>query len=154
METLIEREITYAEEKAIATALLEHRSAEGNDFVHLGDLETTMNSLRCMAKNLQVVKFYDETKFIGILVFDVVKIWWSKKRFLDEVLILCVSSTYHGFARVAIKYLNHLAKVVEADAILAGCYFQTHPMIVTNSYMKDGFDIYVPNFIKVIKHDI
>lgn len=142
--------INLEEEDAIASALLRYRDEEGGAFVHLGDLDITMTSLFHMAANLQVTKFYEGDTFIGIVVFDVGNMWWSDKRFLTEILVLCVDESYHGFARVAIQYLNELAEEFNVDVICAGCYFQAKPQIVTNSYKKDGFTIDAPSYIKVV----
>lgn len=143
--------LTYEEEKLIAEALLRHREEEGNAFVWLGDLETTMDSLRQKVKNMQVTFFYDDKGFVGILVCDVGNVWWSKKKFMIEELILCVRPNYHGFARGAIAYLEQLAELWEVDAIIAGCYFQKTPQIVMNSYKKAGFTIDTSSCIKVVK---
>lgn len=143
--------LTYEEEKLIAEALLRHREEEGNAFVWLGDLETTMDALRQKATNMQVTFFYDDKGFVGILVCDVGNVWWSKKKFMIEELVLCVRPNYHGFAREAIAYLEQLAELWEVDAIIAGCYFQKTPQIVMNSYKKAGFTIDTSSCIKVVK---
>lgn len=151
MEAVMRLFLTYEEEKLIAAALLRHREEEGNAFVWLGDLETTMDALRQKAKNMQVTFFYDDNGFVGILVCDVGNVWWSKKKFMIEELVLCVRPDYHGFAREAIAYLEQLAELWEVDAIIAGCYFQKTPQIVMNSYKKAGFAIDTSSCIKVVK---
>lgn len=151
MATCIEGYLNIAEEDTIAKALLQHRAREGNAFVWLGDLETTMCSLRQKAKDMKVAKFYHNDIFVGILVFDVGHPWWSKKLFLIEELVLCVQPDYHGFAREAIAFLDELAEEFKADAIIAGCYFQKTPQVVINSYKKAGFTIDTSSCIKVVK---
>ena len=151
MEAITKLCLSYEEEKLIAEALLRHREDEGNAFVWLGDLETTMDALRQKTKNMQVTFFYDDKGFVGILVCDVGNVWWSKKKFMIEELVLCVRPDYHGFARDAIACLEYLAELWEVDAIIAGCYFQKTPQIVMNSYKKAGFTIDTSSCIKVVK---
>lgn len=154
MEAVTKLFLPYEEEKLIAEALLRHREDEGNAFVWLGDIETTMDSLRQKIKNAQVTFFYDDKGFVGILVCNVGNVWWSKKKFMIEELVLCVRPDYHGFARVAIAFLEYLAELWEVDAIIAGCYFQKTPQVVMNSYKKAGFTIDTSSCIKVMKNDI
>lgn len=151
MATYIEGHLTSFEEAAITEALLKHRDKEGNAFVWLGDLKTTMRSLRQKARDMQVAKFYHDGVFVGILVFDVGHPWWSKKLFLIEEFVLCVQPDYHGFAREAIAFLDVLAEEFKADAIIAGCYFQKTPQVVINSYKKAGFTIDTSSCIKVVE---
>lgn len=151
MEAVTKLCLPYEEKKLIAEALLRHREDEGNAFVWLGDLETTMDSLRQKIKNAQVSFFYDDNGLVGILVCNVGNVWWSKKKFMIEELVLCVRPNYHGFARDAIARLEYLAELWEVDAIIAGCYFQKTPQVVMNSYKKAGFTIDTSSCIKVVK---
>ena len=119
--------------------------------MQLCEIKPTMNYIYSASLQGRVASFYEKGIFIGIVMFNIGSHWWSTARVLDEELVLCVDTAFHGFARVGIDFLNRQAKKYRVSAIVAGCIFQKEPQIVLNSYYKDGFTQTCPTCIKEVK---
>ena len=146
------RMLSTAELEALWDRLKELVDTTGSELVQkCGSLELTIRRLAQLSLSQRVVIFYDKGVFIGILVFDVMQEWWSNDKFLVEHFVLCVSSSYKGFARDAIDELERLARLFDCDVIVAGCYFNEDTQVVSNSYKKKGFTIMCPNYVKLLK---
>lgn len=146
------RMLSTAELEALWDRLKELVDTTGSELVQkCGSLELTIRRLAQLSTTQRVVIFYDKGVFIGILVFDVMQEWWSNSKFLVEHFVLCVSSSYKGFARDAIDELERLARLFDYDVIVAGCYFNKDTQVVSNSYKKKGFTIMCPNYVKLLK---
>ena len=115
------------------------------------DLEEAMFNLEGLYRNGQVQSFYLGTDLIGILVFDVVKYWWSPRRFLYETMVLNVDKRFHGFGRLAVQQLEKLAQKYSCAAICSGCMVDQNVPVVRNLYKKFGFKIDASNFIKELE---
>lgn len=146
------RMLSTAELEALWDRLKELVDTTGSELVQkCGSLELTIRRLAQLSLSQRVIIFYDKGVFIGILVFDVMQEWWSNDKFLVEHFVLCVSSSYKGFARDAIDELERLAGLFDCDVIVAGCYFNKDTQVVSNSYKKKGFTIMCPNYVKLLK---
>lgn len=144
--------LSTAELEALWDRLKELVDTTGSELVQkCGSLELTIRRLAQLSLSQRVVIFYDKGVFIGILVFDVMQEWWSNDKFLVEHFVLCVTSSYKGFARDAIDELERLAREFDCDVVVAGCYFNKDAQLVSNSYKKKGFTIMCPNYVKLLK---
>ena len=100
----------------------------------------------------QVVKFYEDNKFMGMMYFDVGHTWWTKDVIITERFILSVFGT-HGVQRAATKFLDELATKYHARIISSGCFFLGNPRVVANGYHKAGFVDNYPTFVKEVNND-
>lgn len=148
METY-RRALRIDEWELIRERLIELRDKEGSDFIKLADPSIAIKHIVSASFRDNVVIFYDKDELIGILIFTLDKPWWADIKILAEILVLCVSPSFKGFARYAIDTLEKLGEEFKADAICAGCYFQKKPTIVSNSYIKKGFTLMCPTYVKL-----
>ena len=100
----------------------------------------------------QVVKFYEDNKFMGMMYFDVCHTWWTKYVIITERFILSVFGS-HGVQRAATKFLDELAAKYHARIISSGCFFLGNPRVVANGYHKAGFVDNYPTFVKEVNND-
>lgn len=123
-----------------------------NTLMHkYADLEEAMFNLEGMYRNGQVQSFYLGADLVGILVFDVVKYWWSPRRFLYETMVLNVDTSFRGFGRIAVRQLEKLAQKYSCAAICSGCMVDRNVPVVRNLYKKFDFEIDASNFIKELE---
>lgn len=152
MEAIRNLVLQPEEEQKIRVALQAIFDNPKNKIVHtFSDIETAMSAMRDFVRNGEVIFFYDGNRFIGIVIYDVVNYWWSDKRFLMEVMILCVEPKCAGFGRIGVSILEDLAKEYNCVAINSGCIVESNKSIVTNMYKKAGYSFDVPTFIKEVK---
>ena len=150
MET-VRGELTDDELETVVRKMTSIRDTEGAPLtVAIGSPYDCLQNLYIMSTHGQVEKFYDNGEFVGILVFDVGKLWWSDKDILLEQFVLSVTNKA-GFQREAIKRLNEIAKEFDVYAICSGCIYQDKPQMVMNGYYKDGFVEVAPTAIKILK---
>ena len=116
------------------------------------DLDVATMSLVQASCLGQVVKFYKDNKFIGMLYFDVGHTWWTKDVIITERFILSVFGS-HGVQRAATKFLDELAAKYHARIISSGCFFLGNPRVVANGYHKAGFVDNYPTFVKEVNND-
>lgn len=141
--------IPNADYPKIKEALRQIQANPKNTLMHnYADLDEAMYNLQDLYRSGLVQSFYLGTILVGILVFDVVKYWWSPRRFLYETMVLNVDKNFHGFGRIAVRQLEKLAAKYSCAAICSGCMVDTNVPIVRNLYKKFGFKIDTSNFIK------
>lgn len=152
MVTTERRALSFKEYDQIVERLNYLKTKEGSKIIKdMGDAEYCAMGIVKMSCQSQVIVFYDDDKFIGLLAFDVVNTWWTPKRILDEEFILSMTDDFKGFARIAIDKLIELAEYYKASLIAAGCFFQDKPQMVTNSYIKKGFNLSQPIYMKMME---
>lgn len=150
METYY-RGLTNYEIRLVTKMLLERKDTEGNDFIKkFNNINKVIDVLKELALGGNVAIFYEGKNFIGILVYFAGQDWWTTDIFLVEELVLCTDLKYKGFTRIAIKELEKLARKHKAKLIIAGCFFQENPKIVTNAYKKAGYKIGYPTCMKEV----
>lgn len=135
----------------IKERLLYLRAKEGSELMMLADADVAVKNLAYFSYKNNVAKFYKNDEFIGIVAFDVSTHWWTDKKVLCELLVLCLSDSFKGFGRIAVDKLEALAKEHNAEIICSGCMFQKEPQIVTNLYLKKGYKLSLPNYVKFLK---
>lgn len=143
--------LTPSEWEKIRTRLLKLRQREGSKLMQIADADITMKNLVYFSFQNRVVKFYENDEFIGIVVFDVINDWWTDKKILNEVLILCLSDEFKGFGRIAVDKLEELAKQYDVDFIHSGCMFLKDPQVVSNLYLKKGYSFTSPMYVRFMK---
>ena len=134
----------------VVTKLIEQRDTAGSDIMQLASPQLVWERLKDMGDNRQVLIAYDKDTFIGIVVFDAGKPWWSYENILTELLVLCVSPKFKGFSRLAISQLEEIAKLYNCKAIAGGALFRRQPKLMINAYMKQGFEL-SPMCVKMVK---
>lgn len=128
---LSEPELTLIMEKLIAIKNSGHPL-----YSHASPMFARKN-LRDMAKAGQVAVISVDTGIVGIVVFDVVRQWFTVEPMVVEQLILQVNDRYAGVGKVAMGVLEGAAKDYGASVIIAGNSLGSQA--VSNRYLKDGY---------------
>lgn len=117
-----------------------------------GDPERASWNIRQLSMQGTVRGFYMGERLVGLLAFDVFQDWWTNASFLLEVMVLKLYDDREsaGVARSATRLMERLAHEYDASAIVAGCMFMKDPTIVTNSYKGAGFDVSIPQYVRVL----
>ena len=145
--------LTQEELRELQESCKLHAKKEGSAVLQYLDLPWASQNLLAFSKQGEVVKFYQGDKFLGILCFAVGCEWWTRQTILSEVCVLSCKGV-HGVQRYAIKALDELAKEFHATILTSGCFFQKMPQAVTNGYLKGGYRLSCPTYIKVVnEHD-
>lgn len=100
--------------------------------------------------------WYDATgSLVGLLMFDIGKLWWSDKIVLMEESVFCTDKSYSGIQREAIKELERVARSCEAELIVSGNVLSTGKTerLVLNGYKKAGFQPICTDIIKVVEYE-
>lgn len=127
------------------------RKSFGSPLLFLASQAKMVDQFKLWNNKGQLLVFEDAGgDIIGILAFDVGYDWWSEAKILKEEFVFCVSPTFKGFGRIALEELNRLAKRLEVDLIVSGCFFMKQPQIVTNMYRKNGFSEISPSYTKIM----
>lgn len=145
------RPLTQRELSIIGWRMGKLRREHGSAISVLGSATPVLNNLLSMSARGNVVIFTDAGSLVGILMFEVGKLWWTSEDILIEEFILVVDEHYHGFQREAIKELERLAEEYDVSAIVAGSIYMDCPSLVMNAYKKAGFVETAPTCIKVRK---
>lgn len=140
-----------SEWQKIKERLLYLREKDGSKLMKYADVDVTVKNLVYFSFHNHVVKFYEGNELIGIVAFDISTHWWTNKEILNEVIILCLSDTFKGFGRIAVDKLDEIAKQNKVDIICSGCMFQKEPQMVTNLYLKKGYELRLPTYVKFLK---
>ena len=114
-----------------------------------GDIDHVLICLGNMSERGQVVKFYKDGVFQGILVFDIGYAWWTPHRVCSEVFVLAAEGI-HGLQRHAAEELERLAKEYDAPLIVAGNMFQANNNLIGNGYKKCGFRQECSTYVKEV----
>ncbi len=144
------RPLTHHELSIIVDKMKEYRAKYGTAITPFGQPAPVIHNLLSMSIQGRVVIFEEDGEFMGILVFDVGKWWWSNATVLQEDFVLSVTNKA-GFQREAIKKLNELAEEYDVDCIAAGSIYMNKGAMVMNGYKKDGFIMTAPTCVKIRK---
>jgi len=98
----------------------------------------------------RITSFEDaEGNFIGTVGSSFAEMWWAQKSvcLVEEFVV----GNCSGFGRIALRYLDRVAKETNCKVISSGNFLGTQPKMIENMYMKHGkFDLVRQNFIKVV----
>lgn len=106
----------------------------------------TMAVMRCLAA------FMWRGCVVGYVGYTIENPWWMTEEVFKELFVLCVDSTFHGFGRVAAKWMEETAKLNHIHIIETAAALPEDPQMVRNLYMKkQRFTLEYPAFVKVLK---
>ena len=104
----------------------------------------------------QIRAWYDATgKLVGLLMFDVGRIWWSDKVVIMEETVFCLDKNYSGIQREATRELDRIARGYSAEIIVVGNMISTGDTekLVMNGYKKAGYSPICTDMMKVITYE-
>lgn len=157
MDTVVKEEKLRNPERD-ATAYVEtlKREADGHLLSSLGSRGAVYTHL--LEQNIRgnIRAWYDATgKLVGVLMFDVGKLWWTDKTVIMEETVFCIDKSYSGIQREAIRELERIARGYEAELIISGNVLSTGrtAKLVMNGYKKAGFKPICTDMVKVLAYE-
>nr|DAT53598.1 MAG TPA: Glucose-6-phosphate acetyltransferase 1 fold, GlcNAc biosynthesis, alpha/beta [Caudoviricetes sp.] len=157
MDTIIkEKHLRNPERDATEYIKALKREAKGSPLVSLGSQGAIYSHI--LEQNLkgQIRAWYDATgKLVGLLMFDVGRIWWSDKIVIMEETVFCLDKSYSGIQREATRELDRIARGYSAEIIVTGNMISTGDTerLVMNGYKKAGYTTICTDMIKVVKYE-
>jgi len=157
MDTIIKEEhLRNPERDATEYIKALKREAKGSPLVSLGSQGSIYSHI--LEQNLkgQIRAWYDATgKLVGLLMFDVGRIWWSNKIVIMEETVFCLDKSYSGIQREATRELDRIARGYSAEIIVTGNMISTGDTerLVMNGYKKAGYTTICTDMIKVVKYE-
>lgn len=157
MDTIIKEEhLRNPERDATEYIKALKREAKGSPLVSLGSQGSIYSHI--LEQNLkgQIRAWYDATgKLVGLLMFDVGRIWWSNKIVIMEETVFCLDKSYSGIQREATRELDRIARGYSAEIIVTGNMISTGDTerLVMNGYKKAGYTPICTDMIKVVKYE-
>ena len=119
----IRKALTVAERRILQQTLQQWRHKKVSWLMDtFGDIDHTLVCLGNMSERGQVVKFYKDGVFQGILAFDVGHVWWTPHRVCTELFVLAV----------------------------AGNMFQESNALIGNGYKKHGYRQECSTYVKEV----
>lgn len=132
------------------------REAKGSPLETLGSQGAIYTHVLDQNLKGQIRAWYDTTgKLVGLLMFDVGRIWWSDKVVIMEETVFCLDKTYSGIQREATRELDRIARGYSAELIVAGNMISkgTTEKLVMNGYKKAGYISICTDMMKVVEYE-
>lgn len=109
-------------------------------------------NLYWLAEAKHLILFKDKKgRNVGVLAFDVVTPWYTRYTCLDEIFVLALDPTFHGFGRTALRYMKKKAKALGCTLMETGASMTDKPELLENLYKRHGkCDFSYPNFVWVL----
>lgn len=125
------------------------KSKPGSTFA---DLESIYYTLYWLAEAHHLILFKTpEGHNVGVLAFDIVTPWYTRYTCLTEVFVLALDPAFHGFGRVAMKYMKRRAKALGCSLMETGASMTDDPKMLENLYKRHGKCTFsYPNFVWVL----
>lgn len=102
--------------------------------------------MRCLAA------FLYKGDVVGYVGYTIENPWWMSQEVFRELFVLCVSPSFHGFGRVAAKWMEETAKLNHIPLLETAAALPEDPQLAKNLYMKkQGFTLEYPSFVKILK---
>lgn len=112
------------------------KSKPGKTFA---DFEAICYSLYWIADANHLILFKDSKGHnVGVLAFDVVTPWYTKRTCFDELFVLGLDPAFHGFGRVALNYMMKKAKGLGCSLMATGASMTDNPKMIENLYKRHG----------------
>ena len=112
------------------------KSKPGKTFA---DFESICYSLYWIADANHLILFKDSKgRNVGVLAFDVVTPWYTKRTCFDELFVLGLDPAFHGFGRVALNYMKKRAKGLGCALMETGASMTDDPKMIENLYKRHG----------------
>lgn len=157
MDTVVkENHLRNPERDATAYVEALKREADGHLLLSLGSRGAVYSHLLEQNTNGKIRAWYDATgKLVGVLMFDVGKLWWTDKTVVMEETVFCIDKTYSGIQREAIRELERVSRGYEAELIISGNVLSTGrtAKLVMNGYKKAGFEPICTDMVKVLAYE-
>ena len=114
-----------------------------------GNIDHAILCLGQLSECGQVVKFYKEGNFQGILAFDIGHLWFTPHRICTELFVLAAEGVC-GLQHEAARQLESIARDYGAHLIVAGNIFQENSNLIGNGYKKHGYRQVCSTYIKEV----
>ena len=111
----------------------------------LRDKDRIFMSISTLNHHGQIAYFYHEDKLIGAVAFTIQRdaLWWCRADIVEELFVLAMDDTFHGFGRVAAQFLKDMCAANACDLVLTGTALGSN-----NSYRKvGGYSFEYPSFV-------
>ena len=111
-------------------------SKPGNSFAEFGAI---YYSLYWIAEARHLILFKDSKgNKVGVLAYDVVTPWYTSRTCFEELFVLVLDPAFHGFGRVALKYMKNRANALGCSLIETGASMTDNPKMIENLYKRHG----------------
>ena len=111
-------------------------SKPGNSFAEFGAI---FYSLYWIAEARHLILFKDSKgRNVGVLAYDVVTPWYTRRTCFEELFVLGLDPTFHGFGRVAMYYMRQKAKELGCSLMETGASMTDKPKMIENLYKRHG----------------
>lgn len=112
------------------------KSKPGKTFA---DFESICYSLYWIADANHLILFKDSKgRNVGVLAFDIVTPWYTKRTCFEELFVLGLDPAFHGFGRVALDYMLKRAKGLGCSLMETGASMTDNPKMIENLYKRHG----------------
>ena len=124
-------------------------SKPGNSFAEFGAI---FYSLYWIAEARHLILFKDSKgRNVGVLAYDVVTPWYTRRTCFEELFVLGLDPTFHGFGRVAMYYMMQKAKEIGCSLMETGASMTDNTKMIENLYKRHGKCTFsYPNFVWVL----
>lgn len=157
MDTVVkEYHLRNPEKDAMTYISALKREAKGHLLETLGSQGAVYSHLLEQNAKGKIRAWYNATgSLIGLLMFDIGKLWWTDKVVVMEESVFCIDTSYSGIQREAIKELERVARGYEAELIISGNVLSTGKteLLVLNGYKKAGFQPICTDMVKVVAYE-
>lgn len=112
------------------------KSKPGKTFADFGSI---YYSLYWVAEAKHLILFKDSRGHnVGVLAFDIVTPWYTRRTCFEELFVLGLDPAFHGFGRVAVKYMLKKAKDLGCSLMETGASMTDNPKMIENLYKRHG----------------
>lgn len=121
-------------------------SKPGKKFAEYGSI---YYSLYWIAEARHLILFKDTNGHkVGVLAFAIVTPWYTRRTCFEELFVLGLDPAFHGFGRVAVKYMMKRAKDLGCSLMETGASMTDNPKMIENLYKRHGHCAFsYPNFV-------
>ena len=124
-------------------------SKPGKSFAEFGAI---YYSLYWIADARHLILFKDSKgRNVGVLAYDIVTPWYTRRTCFEELFVLGLDPAFHGFGRVALKYMKKRANDLGCSLMETGASMTDKPKMIENLYKRHGKCTFsYPNFVWVL----
>lgn len=114
----------------------ELRSKPGKTFADFGSI---YYSLYWLAEAKHLILFRDTKGHnVGVLAFDILTPWYTHYTCFSELFVLCLDPAFHGFGRIALRYMKKRAASLGCALMETGASMTDDPKMIENLYKRHG----------------
>lgn len=105
----------------------------------LAEFEAIYYSLYWVADARHLILFKDTNgRKVGVLAFDIITPWYTRRTCFEELFVLELDPTFHGFGRVALDYMLKRADGLGCSLMETGASMTDNPKMIENLYKRHG----------------